>query len=457
MNLPRGYVGYTVPYTLAFNTNAVGLVKPFYTPAMRNWVTSTGTSPVYGFDYMLLFHNESNGGPQLFPNGTTVHQNVVLEGLAEFNDGEQVPFREDFYEEFALVGELAEDVHWFGATPETDGVARYQLNLAYASSVMPRIASWENGNAAIFLSETEQAEHWDSLTLVIGLFYGLDIGLGAPVRHMMDWNAQTIDPARAREITWDSGNLHYEGNSPVRRVLRSSRPPIRRRSVCHQALDWHVGGASCRVTLESHSLGPGQNTKLVRILGPHTRAQLVINGPAEVFKIESEKLFLGGIELVLTDEERYQFDNRSISVPRRGGVLGVAYTQPSSQGTITLRVGSGRQFRYAHKLLADFVPWLDAAIRKRMVTHVLKDADGDIYALANPKESWSPRSSLNVIDDINRGLFEYEVERTGTRSTKIHVVSSDSGSYLRTVGDDVKGNNLDELPTLMSPRMNFPE
>jgi len=89
---------------------------------------------------------------------------------------------------------------------------------------------------------------------------------------------------------------------------------------------------------------------------------------------------------------------------------------------------------------------------RRAVLSVMTDPDGDIIALCNPNESWSPRLRHEVIADIENGRAEYYVAGYPGQQpgTGIHVVR-DPGrhlAYLRTDPDDVAGNNLDNLPRL---------
>ncbi len=81
----------------------------------------------------------------------------------------------------------------------------------------------------------------------------------------------------------------------------------------------------------------------------------------------------------------------------------------------------------------------------RTVTQTLKNADGDITALCNPDESWSPRSVTEVIADIESGAHGYIV-RSDLGDTRVQVVDGRAGKYLRTYRDQKVFNNLDELP-----------
>lgn len=81
----------------------------------------------------------------------------------------------------------------------------------------------------------------------------------------------------------------------------------------------------------------------------------------------------------------------------------------------------------------------------RRVTRTDKDDDGDITALCNPGEAWSPRPKADAIDDIDDGIHTYYVQDSSGRSD-IHVVNDPDGPYLRTDPDGSASNNLDELP-----------
>jgi hypothetical protein len=82
---------------------------------------------------------------------------------------------------------------------------------------------------------------------------------------------------------------------------------------------------------------------------------------------------------------------------------------------------------------------------ERQVTRSRKDSEGDITALCNPGEWWSPRAKSNAIDDIESGQHSYFV-RSGTKRVGIRVVNGPKGKYLRTDPDTTSHNNLDDLP-----------
>lgn len=81
----------------------------------------------------------------------------------------------------------------------------------------------------------------------------------------------------------------------------------------------------------------------------------------------------------------------------------------------------------------------------RRVAQSRKDKDGDITALCNPGQGWSPRPKADAIRDIETKTHTYFVDRAGHR-TEVEVVNGPTGKYLRTVADPTSDNNLDNLP-----------
>lgn len=82
----------------------------------------------------------------------------------------------------------------------------------------------------------------------------------------------------------------------------------------------------------------------------------------------------------------------------------------------------------------------------RAVYKTRKNGDGDILALCNSGELWSPRSKADAIYDIENGIHTYYVPWT-TGRTEIRVVYDRvRGKYLRTDADSTTRNNLDDLP-----------
>ena len=84
---------------------------------------------------------------------------------------------------------------------------------------------------------------------------------------------------------------------------------------------------------------------------------------------------------------------------------------------------------------------------ERMVTHVLRNGEGDITHLCQPGAQWSPRSKAGAIEDITSGEHRYVVRGFEGRRVPIYVVDH-LGGYLRTGPDDQADNNLDNLPLL---------
>lgn len=82
----------------------------------------------------------------------------------------------------------------------------------------------------------------------------------------------------------------------------------------------------------------------------------------------------------------------------------------------------------------------------RDVTQTRKDRDGDITALCNPGQSWSPRLKSGAISDIENRIHRYFVPWPDGKRTEIQVVNGPTGKYLRTDRDSTTRNNLDDLP-----------
>lgn len=84
-------------------------------------------------------------------------------------------------------------------------------------------------------------------------------------------------------------------------------------------------------------------------------------------------------------------------------------------------------------------------IIEREVTQTKKDKDGDILALCNPIEGWSPRNTKDAINDIENTLIGYYTI-IDFRKVDIHVAVRSGKKYLRTDPDHTLVNNLDNLP-----------
>ena len=81
----------------------------------------------------------------------------------------------------------------------------------------------------------------------------------------------------------------------------------------------------------------------------------------------------------------------------------------------------------------------------RRVTQSGKNNEGDITALCNPTQFWSPRPKLSAISDIENAIHVYYVDRAGYRSN-VQVIADPDGKYLRTTADRTSANNLANLP-----------
>lgn len=79
----------------------------------------------------------------------------------------------------------------------------------------------------------------------------------------------------------------------------------------------------------------------------------------------------------------------------------------------------------------------------RKVTAVKKDRNGNIVALCNPGQSWSPRSKKDVLSDIRSGRKSYYVEQVPRRAY-LRVFSG--GALQSKAGADTR-NSIDQLPT----------
>ncbi len=82
----------------------------------------------------------------------------------------------------------------------------------------------------------------------------------------------------------------------------------------------------------------------------------------------------------------------------------------------------------------------------RLVNLIRRDRNGNITALCNPDEDWSPRILQDAIRDIEDRAHAYYVLWPGDYRTDIRVIKGPAGKYLRTDRDSTVRNNLDDLP-----------
>jgi hypothetical protein len=78
----------------------------------------------------------------------------------------------------------------------------------------------------------------------------------------------------------------------------------------------------------------------------------------------------------------------------------------------------------------------------RKVTAIKKDRKGNIVALCNTGQSWSPRRTKDVLDDIRAGRKSYYVQELPQRV----YVRAIAGGVLETTSDESSRNNLYKLP-----------
>ena len=78
----------------------------------------------------------------------------------------------------------------------------------------------------------------------------------------------------------------------------------------------------------------------------------------------------------------------------------------------------------------------------RRVMATKRDRSGNIVALCNPGQSWSPRRKADVIKDINSSKKSYYVQEL-TQRRYVRVVGPDA---LMTTDDATSKNSLDNLP-----------
>lgn len=81
----------------------------------------------------------------------------------------------------------------------------------------------------------------------------------------------------------------------------------------------------------------------------------------------------------------------------------------------------------------------------RRIKKTLRDREGNIVALCNPGEAWSPRRKADVIKDIVSSKKSYYVQELDRRSY-VRVVSGN----LQTTADATSKNSLDMLPEVQS-------
>lgn len=84
---------------------------------------------------------------------------------------------------------------------------------------------------------------------------------------------------------------------------------------------------------------------------------------------------------------------------------------------------------------------------QRPVTGVRTDPLGNIVALCNPTEGWSPRSTTRIIRDIESGVHLYYVPASSGQ-LRVRVVSAGCEKRLWAASEDTVCNNLHDLPSV---------
>ena len=84
----------------------------------------------------------------------------------------------------------------------------------------------------------------------------------------------------------------------------------------------------------------------------------------------------------------------------------------------------------------------------RRVKMTKKDRDGNIIALCNPGQSWSPRKTTDIVRDIIAAKTSYYVMESERRS----YVRVTAGRALETTADETSENNLNNLPSAPATR-----
>lgn len=82
---------------------------------------------------------------------------------------------------------------------------------------------------------------------------------------------------------------------------------------------------------------------------------------------------------------------------------------------------------------------------ERRVTKARKDETGQVIAVGNPVEWWSPRTAEEVMNDIEESFYNYFV-MLGGKKVLLKVVNGSGEKRLRTDPNETSKNKLNELP-----------
>ncbi|HEU4913777.1 MAG TPA: M4 family metallopeptidase [Candidatus Saccharimonadales bacterium] len=144
----------------------------------------------------------------------------------------------------------------------------------------------------------------------------------------------------------------------------------------------------------------------------------------------------------------YGFDDIMVD---KNFTLYVDYTLPEGRPNDDKRYKLAVIQYWLDQVLGAFSIYLekDDGSTARKVTHVKKDANGDILELGNPDEPWwSPVKAGDAIRHIESGKRVYYTSVVNGDRKDIHVVhdrSVEGGKYLRSDPDLKQPNNLDNL------------
>lgn len=84
-------------------------------------------------------------------------------------------------------------------------------------------------------------------------------------------------------------------------------------------------------------------------------------------------------------------------------------------------------------------------MKRRRITHVRRDDDGEIEALCNPEKQWSPIHKETMVRHLSIGLFEYYVSEDD-HITYVKLDELDEDQEIFTTPDPDSPNNLRNLP-----------
>ena len=96
-------------------------------------------------------------------------------------------------------------------------------------------------------------------------------------------------------------------------------------------------------------------------------------------------------------------------------------------------------------------------MKDRAVTQTRKDRAGDILALCNQQEGWSPRMKGDAIRDTETGVHRDYVPWTDGQSTWIQVVNGPNGKYLRSAPPEPPALDLTRARVYYALKREIPE